>query len=99
MMALQYSKLSTLDPLTSAATRLKRPHGFEFSFGFASRAFGVMALGFAIVSMQASAARAQGTIVDCPDPESQDFIMPPEFVSSDGILRGTISLIDEFRRL
>ena len=37
--------------------------------------------------------------VECPDPEGQDLVMPPEFVSSGGILKGTINLIDEIRRL
>jgi FtsP/CotA-like multicopper oxidase with cupredoxin domain len=98
-MAPQYSTLSTADAHNSAAPRLKRSHRFEFSFGFASRALSLMALGLTFVSLQGSLARARGEMVDCPDPESQNFIMPPELRSSGGILKGTINLIDELRRL
>jgi FtsP/CotA-like multicopper oxidase with cupredoxin domain len=99
MMVLQYSTVSTIGTLTSAATWLKRPHGFGVFSRVPSRALGVVVLGLAVVSIHISSARAQGKIVDCPDPESQNFIMPPEFVSSNGILKGTIYLMDEFRRL
>jgi FtsP/CotA-like multicopper oxidase with cupredoxin domain len=97
-MAFRSSTLSTIAALVRAAAHRKRPRGFEFSLEFASRALALTALGFAVVSAHPSAARAQ-EIVDCPDPESQNFIMPPEFVSSDGIMKGTIYLIDEKRRL
>jgi FtsP/CotA-like multicopper oxidase with cupredoxin domain len=99
MMTLHDSTFSTIDAPAWAVTGLKRPHGFQFSFGLALRAIGAMALGFAAVLMPASPAAAQGIEVECPDPESQDFITPPQFVSSNGVLKGTINLIDEIRRL
>src|SRR5215831_16437578 len=98
MMASRYSTPSAIDTLPSRTTRLKQQR-FKFSSGFVSRALAMMGLGLTVVFMQGSLARAQGQIVDCPDPESQDFIMPPELPSSDGVLKGTINLIDEQRRL
>src|SRR4051812_26862047 len=99
-MVLQYSTLPAIDACASAATRLKGSRAFEFLPSLALRALGFAAVGCAVTGMLASQAAAQGgPIVNCPDPESQNFIMPPEFVSSNGILKGTINLIDEFRRL
>jgi FtsP/CotA-like multicopper oxidase with cupredoxin domain len=105
-MAHQHATSSTASAVTPAVIRLKRPYGAAFSVRLSSRVFSVVAFGLAAVAIQTSPATAQETaktamtrIVDCPNPESQDFVMPPEFVSSDGILRGTINLKEEFRRL
>jgi FtsP/CotA-like multicopper oxidase with cupredoxin domain len=67
------------------------------------------ALGVAGLTLigQTTSAQSQGTptatptTVTCPDPVSQDLVMPPEFVfsPSDNVLRGTINLIDQFQRL
>jgi hypothetical protein len=37
--------------------------------------------------------------VACPNPVSQDLVMPPEIVSSGGILSGTITLTEEHQRM
>ena len=59
-----------------------------------------IAVAFATVSVQPSPARAQTTNPNpaCPD-SSQDLVMPPEFVSENGILRGTINLTQAYQRL
>src|SRR6266566_4505355 len=38
-------------------------------------------------------------VVACPSPESQQFLMPPELTSKNGILKGTIILLEEDQRL
>ena len=45
------------------------------------------------------AAESTSPFVPCPNPESQELIKPPEFQSSNGILKGTIVLTQEFQRL
>jgi FtsP/CotA-like multicopper oxidase with cupredoxin domain len=56
-----------------------------------------------VVSMQTSPVRGQDeptkTKVVCPDPVSQPLVRPPEFVSSGGILEGTINLTEAHQRL
>lgn len=60
--------------------------------------FNVLALGLLILGAPSLPAKGQ-EIITCPEP-NQDLVMPPELSrSSDGILRGTINLIDEFRRV
>jgi FtsP/CotA-like multicopper oxidase with cupredoxin domain len=50
-------------------------------------------------SAQAQSQQPTSPTMACPNPPSQDFIMPPEIVSSGGILKGTITLSEQFQRL
>ena len=76
-MARQFANSPTPGDRGTATLRPKRLYGFVRPIRLLSRAFGAIALVFAAVAMQIPSASAQGTIVDCPDPESQNFIMPP----------------------
>ena len=52
-----------------------------------------------LVSTQAAAQTPTSPTVDCPTAGNQIFANPPELVSSDGMLRGTIVLTEEEQRL
>ena len=56
-----------------------------------------------IMSLQSVTASAQpaptSPTVNCPTPGDQKFFNPPELISSDGILKGTVILTDEFQRI
>jgi FtsP/CotA-like multicopper oxidase with cupredoxin domain len=39
------------------------------------------------------------TTVDCPDPVSQDLVMPPEIASDKGVLKGRVNLTQEDQRM
>ena len=82
------------------AAQRPRQSGDTRAVGLAPLCLAVAAL---VVSMQTSPVRGQDeptkTKVVCPDPVSQPLVRPPEFVSSGGILEGTIKLTEEHQRL
>jgi FtsP/CotA-like multicopper oxidase with cupredoxin domain len=45
------------------------------------------------------ASKATSPIVPCPNPVSQDLVMPPEIASDKGVLKGTVILTQEFQRM
>jgi FtsP/CotA-like multicopper oxidase with cupredoxin domain len=51
------------------------------------------------VYVRAEAVPATSPTVACPNPEGQPFVMPPEIVTQDGILKGSIILREEDQRL
>ena len=52
-----------------------------------------------VVYVRAEAVPATSPTVACPNPEGQPFVMPPEIVTQDGILKGSIILREEDQRL
>jgi FtsP/CotA-like multicopper oxidase with cupredoxin domain len=97
-MAVQRSIFSTFDRPGSAGRRLRRCCRDALSRPLSWRCLTAVAIGFAAVAMHAFPARAEQGTVECA-PEYQNFIIPPEIVSSNGILKGEIYLIDEKRRM
>src|SRR5687768_15080580 len=80
--------------------------GTAIPVGIAPKGLTAIALALATLAMQAAPANAQGeglpptsSTVPCPAPASQDLVMPPELVSSGGILTGTLNLTQDFQRL
>jgi FtsP/CotA-like multicopper oxidase with cupredoxin domain len=65
-------------------------------------AIAAVTLGGRTVSAQGQGAPAETSqTIPCPNPVSQDLVLPPEIVASptDHILKGTINLIDQFQRV
>ncbi len=72
--------------------------GETFSIGWATGCLVAVVATVAVVSVQTNPAQGAAPTVTCANP-NQDLVMPPEFVASAGILRGTITLTEEFQRL
>jgi len=83
-----------------AAPRRLRSPGREASF-HAPRLLAAVVVATAAMSLQASRAPAQtptSPTIDCAT-DGQDLVMPPELVSSGGVLKGTINLAEDFVRM
>jgi FtsP/CotA-like multicopper oxidase with cupredoxin domain len=84
-----------------APTAKQRAQNSAFSSQFVPYLTTIVAVGLATLALPSLPAKGQDLanrdLVKCPEFE-QNLVMPPELRSSGGILKGTINLIDEFRR-
>jgi FtsP/CotA-like multicopper oxidase with cupredoxin domain len=103
-MCLQGVKLD--GPCLRSAARRSRSRGGLHTLALAPRGLAAAVAALATIALHASPLRAEGAAiaptsptVDCPNPVSQDLVMPPELVSAGGILKGTVNLTEEFQRL
>ena len=65
----------------------------------AAAALAALDVPLALAQPQPAAVGPTSPTVDCPNPISQDLVMPPEIRSENGILNGAVTLTQEFQRI
>jgi len=105
-MLLQVNKLHDVEKCLVAAVHQLRSCQVPASLGVVTRWFVAVVAVWVVIAVQRSPGYALGAqmkptmpTVLCPNPESQNLVMPPEIVSTGGILKGMINLTEEFQRM
>jgi FtsP/CotA-like multicopper oxidase with cupredoxin domain len=81
------------------------PAGRRIGIGVAPRwmravaALAAVALPLGFAHAQTPPLNPTSPTVDCPNPVSQDLVVPPEIRSDKGVLKGTVILTQEFQRI
>ena len=87
-------------PTTSRCTRRWRISAIAASRVLvAAAALAALDIPLALAQPQPAAVGPTSPTVDCPNPISQDLVMPPEIRSESGVLKGAVTLTQEFQRI